>query len=84
MQTFLLLQLQLKALQTCKSLFLKQDPSEMNIHFIHALGPEVVRVVEECTSGCEPSVVVEATNVLDALLDGTPETKSDQKIILHC
>ena len=80
------MQLQLKALQTCKSLFQKQDPSEVNVHFIHALGPEIVRLVESNGTNStgngqraptEPPVVIEASQVLETLLSLTAETNSE-------
>jgi hypothetical protein len=84
----LLSQLQLKALQTCKSLFQKQDPSEVNIHFIHALGPEIVRLVESSGTSrgngrrapAEPPVVIEASQVLETLLSLTAEANSESVI----
>ena len=83
------LQLQLKALQTCKSLFQRQDPLEVNIHFIHALGPEVVRLVEgdgaSTTPGRrpDPTVVIEASQVLETLLAMTSEANSKILIIFN-
>ena len=72
------IQLQLKVLQTCKLIFLSQE-NELSVHFIHALGPEVVRLVEEGVRGEEGDsvVIVEATQVLEGLLDATPEEKSE-------
>ena len=81
-RSLFLLQLQLKALQTCKSLFQRQDPLEVNIHFIHALGPEVVRLVEGCGASTtpgrrpDPTVVIEASQVLETLLAMTAEANS--------
>ena len=81
-----LLQLQLKALQTCKSLFQKQDSSEVNISFIHTLGPEIVRLVEESGTSAgsssrgrsaEPPVIIEASQVLETLLALTAEANSE-------
>ena len=44
------------------------------VQFIHALGPEVVRIVEE--GGRDTAVMVEGTQVLETLLDLTPEQHS--------
>lgn len=55
----------------------------MNIHFIHALGPEVVRLVEECGASTmtgrkpDPTVVIEASQVLETLLAMTAEANSE-------
>ena len=65
-------QLQLKALQTIKSLF-QTSHWEARNRFIHALGPEVVKVVE---GEGESVVVVEAIQVLETLLELTPEAHS--------
>lgn len=83
------LQLQLKVLQTCKSLFQRQDSSEVNVHFIHALGPEIVRLMEACAPGStgtggggggarpDSAVVIEASQVLETLLAITAEAHSE-------
>lgn len=57
----------------CKSLFAMKE-SVTSTHFIHTLGPEVVRVVEGEVR--DAGVVVEATQVLETLLDLTPEQSS--------
>ena len=72
-------QLQLKTLQTCRLLFARQPAEGTSAHFIHALGPEVVRVVEGGVRG-EAAVVVEATQVLEGLLDLAPEESSESGI----
>lgn len=48
--------------------------SVASTHFIHTLGPEIVRVVEGEVR--DAGVVVEATQVLETLLDLTPEQSS--------
>ena len=59
----------------------------MNVHFIHALGPEVVRLVEECGASTtmgrspDPTVVIEASQVLETLLAMTAEANSELLII---
>ena len=86
----IIMQLQLKALQTCKSLFQKQDPSEVNVHFIHALGPEIVRLVENSGTStgnrwgapAEPPVIIEASQVLETLLSLTAEANSE--FVMQC
>ncbi len=72
-------QLQLKALHTCKSLFNGHASSPTNVHFIHRLGPEVVRLVEGCGTGGEGQleVMTEATQALELLLEATPTAKSE-------
>lgn len=52
--------------------------SVTSTHFIHALGPEVVRVVEGEVK--DAGVVVEATQVLETLLDLTPEQSSEYNL----
>ena len=52
--------------------------SVTSTHFIHALGPEVVRVVEGEVR--DAGVVVEATQVLETLLDLTPEQSSEYNL----
>ena len=55
----------------------------MNIHFIHALGPEVVKLVEcygssSASSGRpEPVVIIEASQVLETLLAMTADANSE-------
>ena len=66
-------QLQLKALQTMKSLF-QSTHLEARNQFIHALGPEVVKVVE---GEGEVAVMIEAVQVLETLLELTPEAHSE-------
>ena len=56
-------------------LFAGQPAGGTSAHFIHALGPEVVRVVEESVRS-ESAVVIEATQVLEGLLDLAPEENS--------
>ena len=66
-------QLQLKALQTVRSVFQTSDEAVRN-PFLHALGPEVVQLAE---GEAEPvAVVIEALQVLEALLELTPEAHS--------
>lgn len=73
-------QLQIKALQTCKSLFQTHDASgsTSSVHFIHRLGPVVVGMVEG-GGGREGKleVMVEASQVLEGLLEATPQDKSE-------
>lgn len=57
-------------------LFARQPADGTAAHFIHALGPEVVRLVEGGVRG-EATVVVEATQVLEGLLDLAPEESSE-------
>ena len=64
----------MKALQTCKSVFSKHASSPASVLFIHNLGTDVVELVRVCGKG-EMEVVVEATQVLEALLADTPTTK---------
>ena len=78
-------QLQLKALHTIKSLFQRQDSTEVNVHFIHSLGPEVVKLVESYGASLvsaggerpEAAVVIEASQVLETLLAMTAEANSE-------
>ncbi len=77
-------QFHMKTLQACKLLFLGSK-SNLSVHFIHALGPEVVRLVEDGLSGrekIEVGVVIEATKILESLLDQTPDDQS--KLFLSC
>ena len=69
-------QLKIKALQTCKSVFSKHSSSVSSVHFIHALGPEVVEVVRACGEGDgDVGVAMEAAQVLEQLLVSTPDDK---------
>ena len=61
----------------------------MNIHFIHALGPEIVRLVESSGTSRdngrrrappEPPVIIEASQVLETLLSLTAEANSESVI----
>lgn len=65
-------QLQLKTLQTLRSVF-QVSSEEVRNPFLHALGPEVVRLAEEA----QPvTVVIEALQVLEMVLELTPEAHS--------
>lgn len=57
-------------------MFSKHASSSANVHFIHRLGPEVVKLVEERGREGQLEVVLEATQVLELLLEATPESKS--------
>ena len=68
-----LTQLQMKALQMARSVFQTKEEMVRN-PFIHALGPEVVKLVERKE---EPvSTVIEALQVLELLLEMTPDSHS--------
>ena len=67
------LQLQMKTLQMALSVF-QSSEVEVRNPFIQSLGPEVVRLVEK---KAEPvTTVIEALQVLEMLLELTPETHS--------
>lgn len=68
----------------CDVLFVMKK-SELAAHFIHALGPELVGVVEESMKKVggpggkmtvESKVVIRAIQLLEMLLERTPEDKS--------
>lgn len=71
----------MRALQICKSLFQKASVSQSSAAFVHSVGVCVVRLVEGCTtSGVEPGVITEATQVLEVLLETAEKEKSKSKI----
>lgn len=77
------MQVQLKTLQVCDVLFIMKK-RELAAHFIHVLGPELVGVVEESMKRGVPDarriiearVVIRAIQLLEALLERTPDDKS--------
>ena len=72
-------QLQVKALHTCKSLFSSHASNPTSVHFIHKLGPEVVKLVQGCGLQREGSleVMTESSQILELLLEATPTAKSE-------
>ena len=72
-------QLQVRGLQSCRAIFLYCHGNSGNAHFIHALGPEVVELVEAGVRGGvkDAGVIVEAMQVLETLLDLTADTNSE-------
>ena len=76
----------MKALQVCDVLFVMKK-RELAAHFIHALGPELVGLVEESMEKVGPGgrktieakVVIRAIQLLELLLERTPEDKSKKE-----
>ncbi len=53
------------------------------MHFIHKLGPEVVKLVEGCRKReWHLEAMVEATQVLEMLLDATPVENSKEMCVM--
>ena len=82
-------QVQMKSLQVCDVLFVMKR-KELASHFIHALGPELVGIVEESMKKTGPGgrktveakVVIRAIQLLEILLERTPEDKSKKDMAL--